>query len=110
MRLPLGLPLPPLPSASHSLPHSAIGFPVAQEDRQAVEADEDASENQHCSSHRYEWRFCGLCLNGNFEVLEVGNYASQEVVFGLHQLVLGHVVDVGAAAAASQHNGCSSWF
>ena len=71
MRLPLGLPLPPLPSASHSLPHSAIGFPVAQEDRQAVEADEDASENQHCSSHRYEWRFYCLrlgAMNGVFVV------------------------------------------
>ena len=63
---PLG---PPPLSPSHSFPYGAVWFLVAEKNRQAIEADEDASENQHCSSHRYEWRFYCLRLgsmNGDF--------------------------------------------
>lgn len=94
-----------------------LGSGVCGDGHEAEESQQDGGEEQHSSSHEWrfsgtmnghEWRFSGLCLNGDFQVLEVGDHTRQEVVFGLYQLVFGHVVDVGGAAAACQHDGCSS--
>jgi hypothetical protein len=41
-------------------------------------------------------------------ILEVDADAFQEIVFGLYQLVLVHVVDVGGTAAAGEYHCCSS--
>ena len=50
------LTLETLASHADTLTHGAVGFAVTEQHGKTVKPDEDAGENQHCSSHRYEWR------------------------------------------------------
>ena len=48
-------------------------------------------------------------MNGFLELIEVKLCSCEERALSLFQLSFVHVVHVGGAAAACQHNGCSSW-